>query len=451
MNYADLLWGVRHRWKLVALSIAATLIAVAIWTALSPRVYSSAATLLFDDFPSEMEGGAAAPQPAAMATLLGTQADIIRSEAVASEVVRDLGWGRKVAASEADQQADRVTAYALLAGLTVTPSRNTNVMAVEYKARDPEAAALVANGFADAFVKIQLRLKTEPAKVYSDWFQDRTRDVRDRYEKAQARLTRFQQEKGLIGGEKQDLELNHLAQLSTELAGAEGAAADMRSRASSGASLAPEVQMSPAVANLRSAVAVKTAEMEQLGKTLGPNHPGMMATRAGLAALNAKLDQAIAQGAQSVQTASTAAGTREADLRQRLANQRQRVLTLSGTQDQVAILQRDVDAAKAAYDAVTQRLNGARLKAEIPQTSVRVLDRARVSSYPVSPNIALRLVLGLLLGLFVGLGLAALVERLAPRVRTPAGLEQSVGLTTLVDLAEHRQKALSYDSRGAAA
>ncbi|PTQ12347.1 hypothetical protein CLG96_07385 [Sphingomonas oleivorans] len=457
MNYADFMAAMRHRWKLVLGCLMATLLVIAVWTFFSPRIYASSATLLFDSLASEAEGGAGAAPPMAMASVLGTQADIIRSALVASQVVRNLELEQSpaVIARWTDATGGRgdINSWlvnSLLTNLTVVPTRNTNVMAVQYQASDPEFAALVTNGFADAFVKTQLRLRTEPAKVYSDWFQDRTRDVRARYEETQARLTRFQQEKGLIGGEKLDVELSHLAELSNQLAAAEGAAADARARAAGGGAMSPEVQSAPGVVGVRAAVVAKAAEVQQLETTLGPNHPQLITARAALGVLNSELNQAVAAATRSLQVASSAAQLREAELRERLAAQRQQVLKLSGVQDQLAVLQRDVDAAKLAYDNVTQQLNGARLKSEIPQTNVSILDRAGVPFYPVSPNVALRLILGLLLGLGIGIGLAALLEWLSPRVRSSAGLRDSVGLSTLVDLDEHR-RSRNQQARGAAA
>jgi uncharacterized protein involved in exopolysaccharide biosynthesis len=455
MTYADLLWAIRYRWKLIVGIMAAIVLAVVIWTAMTPRIYSATASVLFDDMATDAEPGANPPQASAMANLLGTQADIVRSEAVASQVVRDLALDRRpaltsgfIGVSKGAQLSSADLVSVLMANLVVTPDRNTNVMAIAFNARDPELAALVANGFADAFVKTQLRLRTKPAKLYSDWVQKQTRDVRARFEEAQARLTRFQQARGLMGGQAPDVEVSHLNDLSARLAEAEGYAADMRSRAANGAS--PDVQLSPAVSTLRGAIATQAAQVQQLSARLGPQHPQMMAAQASLDALNDKLRQAIAQAAQSARAASSAAGMREAEVRGRVASQRQRALAVSNAQDQALVLQRDVDVAKAAYDAVTQRLNGARLKAAVPQTRVSVLDRASPSYYPVSPDVAMRIGLGLLFGLLVGLGLAALAEWLAPRVRTSAGLRQTAGLSTLVNLADYRRSAGSYD-RGATA
>ena len=450
----DLIEAVRYRWRLVLASVAIVLALVMVWTLTSPRTYSANAKLLFDSFETDPVASGGGPSASALATMLGTQIDIIQSSLVASQVARDLKFdqdpGTIAAWKEATggrQSIDAWIGSSLLAGLSVWQAKNTNVLNITHSASDPEYAAQVANGFADAFVAIQLRLRTEPAKVYSDWFRDRTRDVRQRLEAAQARKTRFEREQGLIGGEKLDVEMSHLSELSSQLAVAEAAAADLNSRAASGNGIPAEVESSGLVGSLRAAAATKAAEVRQLQATLGPNHPHLVSANEALAALNAKLGEAISHASRSVRVASDAANRREGDLRSRLAVQRDRVLKLSGTQDQLAVLQRDVDAAKTAYDAVIQRLNSTRLQSEIPQTSVSLLDRASPSSYPDSPDVSLRIILALVLGLTIGVGLAVAVEWLAPRVRSPAGLQQVTGLSTLAEF-ERPRRLLAYNHVG---
>lgn len=449
----DMIDAVRHRWRLVLGAVAVALALVAVWTLTSPRVYSSTSKLLFDSFQADpvAKGDSSS---SAMATMLGTQTDIIRSSLVASQVVRDLKLDQDPAtiakwkqATGGRQSLDSWLGDGLLNSLGVWQSKNTNVLNLTYSGSDPEFAAKAANGFANAFVAIQLRLRTEPAKVYSDWFRDRTRDVRQRLEAAQARKTRFEREHGLIGGEKLDVEMSHLSELSSQLAVAEAAAADLNSRAASGNGVPAEVESSGLVAGLRASAAAKSAEVRQLQTTLGPNHPSLISSTAALDAINAKLGDAIAYATRSVRVASDAANRREGDLRARLSVQRDRVLKLSGTQDRLAVLQRDVDAAKLAYDSVIQRLNATRLQSEIPQASVSLLDRANPSFYPVSPNVSLRFLLALVLGLTIGVGLVVLVEWLAPRVRSSAGLQYGTGLPTLVEF-ERPRRLLAYQPVG---
>ncbi len=435
MNPWDYLAAIRHRWMVIVASIALVMIPVAIWCWTSPRLYRSSATLLFGGF----EPGAVSDKatgPATPATL-GTQANVIASDMVAQQVVARLGFAEQPQAIErwraegGKGTLEGWLADNVLQGLTVEPTKNANVLRVSYRSADPDAAAAIANAFADAFVKTQLMLRIQPARVYSDWFRERTADVRQRLERAQAQLTRYQREHGLIGGDRADVEMNRLTELSTQLTAAEAASAEAQSRAGTDVTSSPDVQSSAVVQSLRAGIATTTVRLNQLSSTYGRNYPDVVAARAELAALQAQLAKAVGTAARTVQVANAAAQNREGELRRRVAEQRAHVLALSGNQDQLAVLQRDVDTAKAQYDAVTQRLNAVRLQSELPQADATLLDRASPTYMPISPNVPLRLLLGLFLGGAVGVSLALLLEWLRPRFRTDGGLEQLTGLPVL--------------------
>ncbi|VWX53325.1 GNVR domain-containing protein [Novosphingobium sp. 9U] len=434
----DYLLALRSRWQLIGLVTLTMLAGIVIWTWTSPRQYTAAATLLFDSSQADpvsnkgTGGGKSA---------IGTQADIIRSTYVAQRVVRNLKLEQRPDLVESYRQSARTSlpfdewlGRRLAAPLQVLPTRNTNVLAVNYVSSDPEQAASLATAFAEAYVQTQLQLRIDPARVYSQWFESQIGDARRRLEGAQARLTSFQQARGLIGAGRFDIEQAQLASLSQQLTAAQGDVAQARARAGSNVGQSSNAQQSSVVQGLDGQIATKSAELQQLRQTLGSRHPLVVAAQAELGELNARRSQAVSTAIAAVQTDSAAANARLSTLQQLVGAQRERVLRLSGAQDQMSVLQRDVDSARAAYDAVTNRLNEVRLQSEIPITNVSLLDRAVAPTLPSSPNVSLRLLLGLLSGLLLGLGIAFVLEWFSPHVRSTAGLEAYTGLPVLADL-----------------
>ena len=442
MNAWDYVEAIRARWRLVALTAVTVLALVAVWTYFSPRQYSAAATLLFDTSQTDpvRSGGGSAAKPA---SLIGTQADIIRSNVVAQRVVRNLRLDQNPALVEryrksgsdslpfADWMGRRLASPS---ALQILPTRNTSVLAVTYISNDAAFAGKMATAFAEAYVQTQLQLKIDPARVYSQWFEAQIGDARRRLEGAQARLTRFQQARGLIGAGRFDVEQAQLAALSQQLISAQSDAAQIGAKAGSNVSQSASAQQSGLVAGIDGQIASKSAEVSQLRESLGPNHPMVVAARSELGELKMQRGRAVGTAVAAVQTESAAAQARQASLLGLVAAQRERVLRLSGSQDQMAVLQRDVDSARTAYDAVTNRLNDVRLQSEIPITNVSLLDRAAAPTLPSSPNVAMRLLLGLLLALVAGVGLALGLEWFRPRVRTARGLEEWTKVPVLADL-----------------
>lgn len=437
----DYLMALRSRWQLIGLVTLTVLAGIVIWTWASPRQYNASATLLFDTSQANPVGTKSSGQEK---SAIGTQADIIRSTYVAQRVVRNLKLAQDPDLVQSYRRSGQTSlpfnewlGRRLATPLQILPTKNTNVLAVSYASTDPTQAAQLATAFAEAYVQTQLQLRIDPARVYSQWFESQISDARRRLEGAQARLTRFQQARGLIGAGRFDIEQAQLSALSQQLTTAQGDVAQARARAGSNVGQSSNAQQSAVVQGLDGQIATKSASLQQLRQTLGSQHPLVVSAQAELSELNARRSQAVGTAITAIQTDSAAANARLASLQSLVAAQRERVLRLSGAQDQMSVLQRDVDSARAAYDAVTNRLNEVRLQSEIPITNVSLLDRAVAPTFPSSPNVSMRLLLGLLGGLLLGVGLAFALEWFHPRVRSTRGLEAYTGVPVLADLGRH--------------
>jgi len=445
MELSDLLAALKARWKLELAVTLLVLGAIAAWTATLPRTYTGTASLLFDQTAPD-PGVDTASRAVSAADMLGTQADVIRSQEIATQVAKSTGLADSPAVLSQWRNAggqgtpEEWLGRNMLQGLVVEPGKSSTILSVSYKARDADSAAQVANSFAQTYLNAYLHMTTDPARAYTRWFEERTREVRGKLETAQNALTNFQRQKGIVSSESMDAEAERLTALSTQLASAEAANADAASRAGAGSGQSPDVQSSGVVQSLRTQIAQKSAQVSDLRTSLGPNHPDMIAANAELSALRAKLGSEVGSTSRSLTVASGDTAARTAALRRLVNAQRGRMLALSSDRSQLEVLQRDVQSARAAFDSVTQRLSAMRLQAELPRTNVRLLDRANPPTLPSSPNVPLRLVLGLLLGLGLAVTLAAALEWLRPRVRTDRGLTRATGVPVLlhVDLGRSR-------------
>ncbi len=437
MFSSDTTAALKMRWKQILTVFLVTIALAALWLSVSPRSYTARASLLFDDRgpnPSVEENAA----PSDNRSLLGTQADLIKSDAVARRVIRNMNlisdpimlaqWN---AERHGKQALQSWLVAELLSHLDVVPERDTNVLAVRYTASDPKLAARIANAFAANFVATRLQISTDAAKQYAAWFQERTTEVRSKLERAQAALTQFQSAHGMVSGNSLALEADRLSSLSTQLADAESGAADLRARAGTSVSQSPDVQSSVVVGSLRQQVAMAEAKVAELSSTHGRNHPDMVAAEAELAKLRDKLGTETAAASQTVRVASSAASSREAQLQGLVSAQRAKMLEMTGYQSQLDILQNEVNTAQKAYDGVTQRLNLMRLQSGLPTTNAQQVDRASPPLLPTSPNIPIVMLLAALLGLVFGIITALALEWRRPLIRTPEGMMRATGLSVL--------------------
>jgi len=422
MGAGDLVAAVLAQWRLVVLVTAGVLLGVAGWTLAQPRIYRASASVLFNVAQADPQS-IAGDAPQNSSALLATQGDVLRSALVARKVVKTLALAEQEKGANPGS-VDRAAA-ALRAKVSVSNAKASNVMIVNAEDRDPKRAARIANAFAEAYLAQVPQLRASAARGYSAWLERRTRDVRQRLVAAQEALARYQQQHGLVGANRFDLDAEALRTLNAELAAAEGDATEAQSRA--GSRNVPEVTSSLVVQQLRTSVATQAGRVAELSRTLGPSHPDMQAATAQLAALQGQLSAAIGSAAESMHAASAASQRREAGIRARLAARERALLAGSDDQNRLTVLQRDVDAAQQTYDQMRREIGQQFVRSQASQANASLLDRADPPSLPYKPDLSLMLVLGSVLGIALGLATVMGLEFLDPRVRTDHGVELATG------------------------
>lgn len=418
----------KSRWKLV-LSIFFFIVGVTTLVSLElPKQYRAATTVLVDLKPTDPIYGVM-PQSVISSSYLATQIDIISSDRVAQRVVKLLKLDQLPDAQQQWQNEgeekgtlEQFLADALQKKLNVRPSKESNVISIEFTGRDPKFAALVANSFAQAYLEINLELKVDPAKQYANWFNDRTIELRKEVEKAQTKVSAYQNEKGMVvTDERLDFENARLAELSTQIAAAQAAKADTSSRekqASGNTSTSQDVLMNPVIQALRADIIRQEAKLKELATRFGQNHPEYQSASSELSELKNKLQSEMRQVANSMGSATNANSQRELELRQALESQKKRVLVMRQQRDEFTVIQKDLENAQRAYDMVTQRLSQTSLESQTQQTNVMVLTPADPPSKHSSPKVVLNILLAIFVGGFLGISAALLMELRNRKVRS---------------------------------
>jgi chain length determinant protein EpsF len=374
---------------------------------------------------------------------MATQIDIISSKNVALRVVDRLRLASNAAVIEQFQEATDGKgtvrdwlADLLLRKLDIKPARESSVVEISFEGADPAFAAAVANAFAEEYQNASVQLKTEPMKKAASYFNEQTRQLRDNVETAQARLSKYQQEKGIVSldNSRVDVELARLNDLSTQLVAAQAAALEATSRermAGGAAVLSPDVANNPLIQNLRVALAAAEAKLAESAARYGANHPQYQAARAEVDKMRADLNAALGTVSKSVGGNAQVLRQREEELRAALAAQKTRVLELNRARDELGVLLKDLDSAQRAFDAASGRFSQTRIEAQAEQSDIAVLNPAVAPSEPSGPRVLLNTLVAILLGTVLGLGLALLLELLRRPVRSSSDLQELLGIPVL--------------------
>lgn len=432
MNFSQFLLILKARRKIVLVTLLATVVVTVVVSALLPKTYKATSSVVLNYKGVDPVTGLAAPG-ALMPGYIATQVDIITSKNVALRVIDQLKLAQNpdVIAQFRDDTGGKGTvrdwlAELLLKKVDAVPSRESNVVEISFKGGDPQFAAAVANAFADEYQKLTVQLKVDPSKKAASYFNDQTRQMRDALEAAQSRLSKYQQDNGIVSLDgRLDVENNRLNDLSAQLvvAQAQQMEASSRQRMAVGkAGDAPDVANSPLIQNLRASVAAAESKVAEIGQRLGQNHPQYQAARAEAAQMRANLNAQIQSTANSVGNNAQVLAQREGALRTALAEQKARVLELNRTRDELNVLQKDVESAQRAFDATTMRLSQTRMEGQAEQSEIAILNPAVPPIDPSSPRMLLNTVLAVVMGSVLGMTFGLVAEFLDRRVRSTSDL-----------------------------
>lgn len=434
MTFTQFLSVLRARWFSAAVVFVLTVATAVAVSLVLPKQYSAVSAVVVDvRSPDPIQG--LVLNSTMTPSYIATQVDIIQSDRVAQRVARDLKLMqdptlRQQWQAEAESRGDLTVwiAEQLQKKLDVRPSRESNVINVSYQSTDPKFSATLANAFVQAYMDTNVELRVDPARQYSSLFDQRGKQVRGELEKAQKKLSAYQQEKGIVGTVEQvDIETARLNELSTQLVAMQAISAETNSRQNqAGKSLdqLSDVINNPLIASLKADLTRQETQLQQLNARLGEAHPQVIEAKASITELRSRLRSEMGKVGQSVGLNANINRSREAEVRAMLAEQRERVLKLKGQRDELSVLQRDVENAQRAYDAIAARLAQTSIESQTQLTNVSVLSPATEPTRHSSPRLKLNTALAVFAGALLALATVLLRELVDRRVRSPEQLTQ---------------------------
>ncbi len=438
MSLHQFLLILRARYRLALLiSIGSVLLALLLGFLL-PRQYTAQTSVLVDlRTPDPVAGGSLAGVVAP--SYLATQVDIITGDRVAQRVVSMLKLDEKaeqrqrwLAETEGRGSLQAWLAESLQKRLDVRPARESNVINIRYKGGDAESTAQIANAFAQAYLDINLALKTEPAHIYAVWFDEQAKASRINLEDAQSRLSDYQQKAGIVtSDERLDYETAKLGSISSQLTDVQVATTDSQSKRLARSDSVAEVMDSALINGLKADMGRMEAKVQESSVNLGPNHPQLQRMQSELAALRQRLAIETRSIGASINTAYQVGKDRERELLGAVAAQKSRVLKINKDRDELNVYRRDVEAAQRAYEEVSKNASQTRLQSLTNQTNVVRLNTAQAPLQPSSPKTVLNLLIAAFGGTLLGIACVLLLEFSNRRVRSVEDITQVLDLTVL--------------------
>lgn len=441
MTLTQILLSLRARWRLVAGVFVLVFVTLLVLLLSQPRQYKAQASVMLDVKSADPVDGDVIPA-LGVASYMATQVDLLRSERVLRRALTLLRAHESPTAIERWQeetggQGDMLTwlSEVTLRRLEVQPSRDSNVINFAYMGATPQLAAEVTQAITKAYIDTNVEIRVDQAKQYTNLFDGRAKQLREAVETAQQKLSKAQQEAGLlVSDERLDFETGRLADLSAQVlaaqvsAGESGARTEM-SRGSGGKM--QEVLNSPLLSTLTAGLVAEEARSADLSTRLGDNHPDLAKARANVAQLKKRIEEETQRVVGGVAVTDRLASTKLAQLRAAYDVQRTRVAQLKTLRDRFAVLQRDVDNANQAYSQAVAKAAQIEFQSQARQSNVTVIRAATLPSRPASPNLRSGFVLSLVGALLLGVVAALTVEWFDQRVRDELDVTALLGRPVL--------------------
>ena len=440
MTFNQFLRIIRARWILVLSILTVVVLATLAISLYLPKQYSATATVMADIRPDPV---APFPMAGAMATTyMATQVDIIKSAHVGQRVVRTLRLNENPQMRErwmksTNGAGDLIawTAELLDKGLTVKPSRESNVIEIVYEGNSPAFAAALANAYAKAYIDSTVQIKVDPARQYADFFEERALAAREKLEKARDRLAAAQNEKGIVlTDERLDVETARLAELASQVNSLRAIRAETNSRRAQ-ANANPEqlndVLNNPVVASLKTELGRQEAKLREMNERFGDAHPLVIEARATIDGLRSQIRAETGRVTGAVRGGETMASQREAEAAATFEAQRQKLLKLKEARTELQVMEREVETAQRIYDSIQERLSQINLESKTSQSGIYQLSQATEPTQPTSPRVFLNTAVSIVLGTLLALMVALTVELFDRRVRSPLDIPQALDIPVI--------------------
>jgi uncharacterized protein involved in exopolysaccharide biosynthesis len=310
-----------RKWLILALFVLVSAAGIA-FVLTQQKQYVAETSLLVEMRPDPALGMLTPSQAAP--GYMATQVEVIRSERVAARAVKILGVERSAGAVAQWREAtaakiplERYFADVLKGSLLVEPLATSNIIEIRFASPDPIFAQAAANAFAQAYLDVSVELRIAPARQSATFLEDQVKTLRANLEEAQAKLSKFQQTKGIVvSDERMDQENARYNALLTQLALAQSERVELSARQrNSGSETSPDVLASGAVASLKGQLASAETKLTEISAVVGKNHPARQQLEAQIGELRQQLAAETRRVAGGAATSSRSSGRRSRSCR----------------------------------------------------------------------------------------------------------------------------------------
>lgn len=337
------------------------------------------------------------------------------------------------------------------AKIDIEEVRNTRLLNIAVKDKDPAMAADIANTLAREYIRFNLSNRVESSKENLDWLNAELYRLKKQLEDDERAFFEYKQQSKLFSMEgKQRVVDQKISEFNTKYLEARNQRMELDSkieelerhlRSSRGLAKVRSLLNNTFIENLYNKINNLEIEQSRLAKVYKAKHPKRVQLQSELDKSKKRLNEELAKELANLKSQRTVLKSREEVLEQTITEFEQDALDTSGKELRYTILQRNVNTSQNLYDVMLARVKESDILKTSDTSNIRIVEEAGINPAPVSPNKKRNLLLGMVLGLMGGIGLAFFFEYLDQSIRTEEDVQDILNLPVLSVIPEADKSA----------
>ncbi|MFG1357539.1 Wzz/FepE/Etk N-terminal domain-containing protein [Xanthobacter pseudotagetidis] len=404
------------------------------------------------------------------AAMIDSQVEVLKSERIIKAVIKEMklveAMKARLAAREAndstpgflkaifpfwfqpvplsDFEIERSVINAFKANLKVQRVGSSFVILLNYKSPNAQQAADIVNQQAESYIVDQLESKYQATRRASIWLQDRIAELREQALAADRAVQDFKAKNDIVNTGRGLVSDQQLSEVNSQLVQARAQVAEAQARyervqniikqgTALGASdeAVSDVLSNPIITRLRGQYLDAVKREAEWTKRYGEDHVAVVNLRSEISGLQRAIFNELTRIAESYKSDLQIAKAREDSLNQSLDQLVSENKLSAQKQVELRELESTAQSYRALYDSFLQRFMQATQRLSFPMTEARLITEASRPLAPSEPKSGLIIAGGTMLGLMMGLLVAFWRESMNRSIRSPAQVEQHLGLDCL--------------------
>ncbi len=409
-QFFRIIWA--YRLLILVSTVACTVAGVSFVQLVKPRYEAQSRVMLDVIKPDPVTGQVMAT--AFLRAYTKTQIELVKDLEVATRVVTAMAWEKDPVfqkaysdrpKSQKDLSFTRWAAEEVMSGADAKLIEGSNILEISYASRSPERAKQVADTLRKAYVDMTLETRRNGARRNAEWYEAQA--VKSKAILFQSELEKAAYERAngiLLQDDKVDIDSARLAALAGQ----------------GGGPMVSSVAAQPPPS--AGALAQADADLAQASRTLGPNHPQLLALRQ----RRGVLEEQVAQERRTSGSSASAAISAAQSTNSLIEAQKNKVMSQRDKVEKLRLMQDEISLRREQYTTSIARAAQLRQEAEILESGVIPLANAITPQEPVFPKKGLVIGAALFGGGGLGVAMGLLLELLGRRVRSADDLSSVI-------------------------